>query len=233
MRRTLILWAGLCAAAALPAAAQGIVFLGERVERFEPPQDLSGASLPALERTLQTGTSDARLSAAWYMGLLEERPARQQAMAALLPVFMGDEDATVQRFAGQALERILKPDDLDTAAARDAWLDRLLGRVAQPGEETLRGQAAALAGFMHHPRATPVLLTALDDESLQVRTRAATALGMCGSPAAFKPLRMKRDALPAESSERFFYEDAMQRLTRRMERLAAGSSTNDKGKKKK
>jgi HEAT repeat protein len=51
-----------------------------------------------------------------------------------------------------------------------------------------RAQAAELLGFLRAYRAEPALISALRDESEDVRLQAAMALGWCGGRAAVSPL---------------------------------------------
>ncbi|UCF80681.1 MAG: HEAT repeat domain-containing protein [Acidobacteriota bacterium] len=204
-----------------PAFGQQFRIVEEKVERFEPPYDLSGAGPPYLIRVLSSSPISAeRLSAAYYLGRLSEPHEREEALLPLFEAFFHDENSMVQRFAGASLERYANADPVPNPhPARLQYLDALLERLKPPGDATLRSQAAVLLGYLNDARSTPTLVEALDDESMHVRTQAARALGRLGDMRALAPLRKKRDATPADSLERPIYEDAYKELVLRVEKI--------------
>jgi HEAT repeat protein len=204
-----------------PAFGQQFRLVEEKVTRFEPPYDLSGAGAPHLIRILSSGPVSAeRLSAAYYLGRLTEPREREEALLPLFEAFLHDEDGAVQRFAGAALEGYAEADPPPNPhPARLQYLDALLERLKPPGDATLRSQAAALLGYLNDARSTPALVKALDDESIHVRVHAARALGRLGDARALAPLRKKKDATPADSLERPIYENAYKELVLNVEKI--------------
>jgi hypothetical protein len=221
-----------------PAFGQQFRLVEEKVERFKPPYDLSGAGTPHLIRILSSSPISAeRLSAAYYLGRLSEPREREEALLPLFEAFLHDENGTVQRFAGVSLERYARADPAPNPhQARLQYLDALLERLKPPGDATLRSQAAAFLGYLNDARSTPALVEALDDESMHVRTQAARSLGRLGDTRALAPLRKKKNATPADSLERPIYEDAYKELVSRIEqtlRLRKGETKKEYKKAKK
>ncbi len=179
------------------------------------------AGTPHLIRILSGGPISAeRLSAAYYLGRLAEPREREEALLPLFEAFLHDENDTVQRFAGAALESYAEADPQPNPhPVRLQYLDALLERLKPPGDTTLRSQAATLLGYLNDARSTPTLVEALDDESMHVRTQAASALGRLGDARALAPLRKKKNATPTDSLERPIYEDAYKELVLHVEKV--------------
>jgi HEAT repeat protein len=172
------------------AAAHAVVFL--------PPAEAAGLILPLL----QDRAEFIRREAAYALGETRSRSA----VARLSEVLSGDKEAAVRGAAAVALGQI---GDETAVNALSQALSGTKKKKAAPADEFLMRSAAHSLGQIRSRAGLPALIAALSDDQnpLDVRREAATALGLIGDPSAAPALRTA-----LESSDPYLAEAARQAL---------------------
>jgi HEAT repeat protein len=172
------------------AAAHAVVFL--------PPAEAAGLLLPLL----QDRADFIRREAAYALGETHSRSA----VARLSELLSGDKEGAVRGAAAVALGQI---GDETAVNALSQALSGMKKKKAAPADEFLMRSAAHSLGQIRSRAGLPVLIAALSDDQnpLDVRREAATALGLIGDPSAAPSLRAVLD-----SSDPYLAEAARQAL---------------------
>jgi HEAT repeat protein len=174
------------------AAAHAVVFL--------PPAEAAGLLLPLL----QDRAEFIRREAAYALGETHSGSA----VARLSELLSGDKEAAVRSAAAVALGEI---GDETAVNALSQALSGMKKKKAAAADEFLMRSAAHSLGQIRSRAGLPALITALsgDQNPLDVRREAATALGLIGDPSAAPALRAVLD-----SSDPYLAEAARQALRR-------------------
>jgi HEAT repeat protein len=159
------------------AAAHAVVSL--------PPAEAAALILPMLQDKVEF----VRREAAYALGETRSRTV----VARLSELLSGDKEAAVRGAAAVALGQI--GDDTAVNALSQALAGKKKKKAA-PADEFLMRSAVRSLGQIRSRAGLPALMTALGDEQnpLDVRREAATALGMIGDPAAAPALRAALDS---------------------------------------
>ncbi len=172
------------------AAAHALVFL--------PPAEAVGLLLPLLQDRIEF----IRREAAYALGETRSRTA----VVRLTELLSGDKEASVRGAAAVALGQI--GDETAVNALSQALAGKKKKKAA-PADEFLMRSAVRSLGQIRSRAGLPALMAALaeDQNPLDVRREAATALGMIGDPAAAPALRAVID-----SSDPYLVEAAREAL---------------------
>ncbi len=159
------------------AAAHAVVFL--------PPAETAALLLPLLQDRVEF----VRREAAYALGETRSRTA----VARLIEVLSGDKEGAVRGAAAVALGQIR--DETAVNALSQALAGKKKKKAA-PADEFLMRSAVRSLGQIRSRAGLPALMNALADDQnpLEVRREAATALGMIGDASAAPALRVALDS---------------------------------------
>lgn len=150
-----------------------------------PPAEAAALILPLLQDKIEF----VRREAAYALGETHSRTA----VTRLSDLLSGDKEASVRGAAAVALGQI--GDETAVNALSQALAGKKKKKAA-PADEFLMRSAVRSLGQIRSRAGLPALMTVLVDEQnpLEVRREAATALGMIGDPSAAPALRAALDS---------------------------------------